>query len=305
MNTNSDLARIADISNTGRAAIIRAGYIAKYSNTTTREHATAIVDQWYRWCYDHGLDPIDAKRAHIELWLRYLEEERGLMPSSICGKLTSVRGLYKYAHMDGYITDNPCQWVTGPPVPTESTTEGLTRSEGLALMEAARMSSPQDHAIICVLLLNGLRVGELCSLTIESITREGGYVVLNFWREKNVKRARVPLMPRTSHAIDMILAGRTTGPLFMLRGEKPIDRRGVDRIVKRCAKTAGITKRMHPHVLRHSFITNGLKGGVGLRDMMNSVGHSSPRSTMHYDRDKDSLARNAANVVAPWFEGSD
>lgn len=302
--TNTTIARVADIANSGRAAIIRAGFIARYSNPTTREHATTIIDQWYSYCYQHGLDPVEAKRAHIEVWLRHLEAERGLMASTVAGKLSAVRGLYKYALMDGYITEDPARWVQSPKVPTESRTEGLNRTEGFALMEAAAFADPLDHAVICVLLLNGLRVGELCSLKIEDITREGGYVVLNFWREKNVKKAHVPLMPRTSHAVDLILNGRTTGPLFLMRNEKPMDRRGVDRIVKRTARKAGIKKRMHPHVLRHSFITNSLKAGAPLRDVMNSVGHSSPRTTMGYDRDKDSLAHNSANIVAPWFEGA-
>jgi integrase/recombinase XerD len=282
--TTSTIARIADIANTGRAAIIRAGFIARYSNAKSREHATMIIDQWYGYCFEHGLDPVDARRAHIEVWLRHLETERGLMASTVAGKLSAVRGLYKFALMDGYITEDPARWVQSPKVPTESSTEGLNRTEGFSLMEAAALSDPLDHAVICVLLLNGLRVGEMCSLQIEDITREGGYVVLNFWREKNVKKAHVPLMPRTSHAVDLILNGRTTGPLFLLRNEKPMDRRGADRIVKRIAKQAGITKRMHPHVLRHSFITNSMKAGASLRDVMNSVGHSSPRTTMVHSR---------------------
>lgn len=59
------IARPIDVSSTGRAVLIRAGYLAKYRGHT-RDHYLMVIDQWYEWCYTHGLDPIDIKRAHIE-----------------------------------------------------------------------------------------------------------------------------------------------------------------------------------------------------------------------------------------------
>jgi site-specific recombinase XerD len=98
--------------------------------------------------------------------------------------------------------------------------------------------------------------------------------------------------------------GRVSGPLFMLRGELPMDRRGADRIVKRLAKKAGITKRVSPHSLRHTFITLALDAGVSVRDVQNSVGHADARMVSYYDRNKDSLTRNATHSVAAWVESS-
>lgn len=284
-------------------AIIRAGFLARFSEPT-RSHYTMVIDQWYAWCHEHGLSPIDAKRAHVELWLRWLEEDRGLMVSTVAGKLTAIRGLYKYAQLDELIINNPCQWVRAPSVPQESTTKWLTRPELLTVLDLAKASSPQDHAILCVLGYNGLRVGELCALTVESVSREGGYNVLTFWREKSVKLARVPLMPRTSHALDLILYGRSTGPLFLLRNEEPMDRRGVSRVIDRIVARAGITKRITPHSFRHTFITQSLHAGAALRDVSKSVGHKDARATARYDHGEDSLARNSANWIAPYVEGA-
>jgi integrase/recombinase XerD len=297
------LVTLDDARGSSQETIIRAGFLARFSDPT-RSHYRMVIDQWYAWCHANGLSPVDAKRPHIEIWLRWLEEERGLMASTVSGKLTAVRGLYKYAQMDELIPANPCQWVRSPSVPQESTTKWLTRAELLTVLDLSKASDPQDHAILCVLGYNGLRVGELCSLTVECVSRKGGYNVLTFKREKSVKTARVPLMPRTSHALDLTLHGRTTGPLFLLRNEKPMDRRGVARIIDRIVAQAGITKRITPHSFRHTFITQSLHAGAALRDVSKSVGHKDARATARYDHGEESLARNSANWLAPYIEGA-
>src|SRR5437764_14892084 len=115
-------------------------------------------------------------------------------------------------------------------------------------------------------------------------------------REKSHEPAVVPLAPRTSWAVEQCLYGRKSGPLFMLRGEVAMDRRGVDRIVKRLAKQAGITKRVSPHSLRHTFITLALDAGVNIRNVQNSVGHADARMVAYYDRNKASLSQNAKHM---------
>ena len=72
-----------------------------------------------------------------------------------------------------------------------------------------------------------------------------------------------------------------------------LDRYGATRIVKRRAKAAGIVKRISPHSLRHSFITAALDAGVPLRDVQDAASHADPRTTMRYDRARQSLDRHA------------
>jgi hypothetical protein len=75
-------------------------------------------------------------------------------------------------------------------------------------------------------------------------------------------------------------------------------RYAVDRMVKRLARLAGITKRISPHSLRHSFITAALDAGVPLRDVQEAASHADPRTTMRYDRGRGSLDRHATYIVA-------
>lgn len=172
------------------------------------------------------------------------------------------------------------------------------------MLELAKQSSAQDHAIMCVLGYNGLRVGELCAIQVDDIGMMGGYLTIKLVREKSHEVAVVPLAPVTSQAVQKVMYGRTSGPLFRLRGEVPMDRRGVDRIVKRLCKKAGITKRVSPHSLRHTFITLSLDAGAAVRDVQNSVGHADMRMVSYYDRNKTSLARNSTHLVSAWVEAN-
>lgn len=284
--------------------IVALGFLARYRDPTRSGYAMSLK-QWFQWCYDHHIDPLKAQRADIELWVRKLDDQDGLKNSTIAGKLNAVVGMYRFAVRDGYLPASPAEYVRRPTVPRYSTTQGMTRSELLRVLDLAQASSPRDHALACILGLNGLRVGEVVSLNVQDIGRSGGYHTVKFVREKsNRQEAEVPLAPRTSHAVEQVCFGRTSGPLFMMRNEERLDRRAADRVVKRLVKAAGITKRITPHSFRHTFVTLSLDAGVSVRDVQNSVGHADPRMVAYYDRNKASLPRHATHFVAAFVEGS-
>ncbi len=86
-------------------------------------------------------------------------------------------------------------------------------------------------------------------------------------------------------------------------GER-LRRDGAARMVRRLAKRAGITKRIGPHSLRHSFITAALDTGVPLRDVQEAASHADPRTTMRYDRARQSLDRHATYIGATFVAGA-
>lgn len=299
---DSTLATVGELRGLTPEAVVAAGFLASHKEPT-RSHYAMVTRQWFAWCREQGIAPMDAQRPHIELWMREMEEVKGLKPSTVNGKMVAVGQFYKYAVMDGYLPSSPAQWVKRPSVPRQSTTNGLTRPELLKVLDLAKASGPQDHAIMCILGLNGLRVGELCAIQIEDLGREGGYHTVKVVREKSHEPAVIPLSPRTSWAVEQTMWGRKSGPLFMMHGEIPMDRRGVDRVVKRLAKKAGIDKRISPHSLRHTFITLALDAGVSVRNVRNSVGHADDRMVAYYDRNRESLTLNATHMVSAFVEG--
>ena len=121
---------------------------------------------------------------------------------------------------------------------------------------------------------------------------------------KGGKHAIIPLAPRTGRTLDLYIGERTSPPIFVGANGQRMDRYAADRTVKRLAKRAGITKRISPHSLRHSFITAALDAGVPLRDVQEAASHADPRTTMRYDRARQSLDRHATYIVAAFLAGA-
>lgn len=96
---------------------------------------------------------------------------------------------------------------------------------------------------------------------------------------KGGKSAIIPLPPRAARAVDLAAGQRLTGPVLLSRSGRRLDRHGAARIVRRVARRSGISKRISPHSLRHSFITAALDAGVPLRDVQIAARHAGPRTT--------------------------
>ena len=105
-------------------------------------------------------------------------------------------------------------------------------------------------------------------------------------------------------AIDLAVGERLEGPIFIDADGQRLDRHAAGRIVRRIARRAEIGKRVGPHTLRHAFITAALDAGVPLRDVQEAASHADPRTTMRYDRGRQSLDRHATYIVATFVAGA-
>ena len=198
---------------------------------------------------------------------------------------------------------SPAAHVRRPRLDYESHATGLDRNELGALLAAAGLGHPAEHALISLLALNGLRVSEATGANIESLGLERGHRTVTI-RRKGAKIVIIPLAPRTARAIDLAVGERCEGPIFLANNGERLDRHAAGRIVRRIARRAGITKRVGPHTLRHGFITAALDAGVPLRDVQEAASHADPRTTMRYDRARVSLDRHATYIVATFLAGA-
>ncbi|MDX6585272.1 MAG: integrase/recombinase XerD [Solirubrobacterales bacterium] len=130
------------------------GFLARYSGTTRSGYATDLR-AWFSWCAEASLEIFGVRRAHIELFARWMEEERHLARATIGRRLSTVVGFYRFAVIDGYIAESPAEHVRRPKIDTESTTLGLDRMELGAFLAQAAAAGPVDHALACVLGLLG------------------------------------------------------------------------------------------------------------------------------------------------------
>jgi len=300
ITTAVELVRCDEPLDVGERAAI-AGFLAGYTGNTLTSYTTDLR-LFAQWCTNNDLRLFDVRRAHLEIFGRQMEAD-GRIRSTVARRLSTLGSFYRYCHVEGILERNPAANVRRPKVDVESRTLRLDRNELGALLVQAGLGSPRDHALISLLALNGLRISEALNADAEKLDMDRGHRTLAILR-KGGKHVTIPLAPRTARTLDLYLDERTSGPIFLGVNGQRMDRYAADRTVKRLAKRAGITKRISPHSLRHSFITAALDAGVPLRDVQEAASHADPRTTMRYDRARQSLDRHAAYIVAAVVAGA-
>ena len=135
-----------------------AGFLAGHGDTTRAAYSLDLK-QWLQWCNNHDLRVFDVRRAHIELFARSLEQD-GKARATVARRLSTVAGFYRYCFEEQLIPVSPAAHVRRPRLDYESNATGLDRNElGMFLVQAG-LAGGRDHALACLLALNGLRISE-------------------------------------------------------------------------------------------------------------------------------------------------
>ena len=278
-----------------------AAYLSRYKGRS-RLHAESDLRAFLKWCEERELSPLEANRPQLELYLRWMQEVRSFKPSTVSRRLSVISGFYRTCVIDGVLEHSPADYVRRPNVPPESPTLGLTHLQFEAILTAARESdNDNDFALVAMLGLLGLRIFEATGANVEHLGEEHGHRVLRV-HGKGDKVVLVPLPPAVARAVDRAIAGRSIGPVLLtLRGTR-MDRHAATRRLHRLAEVAGVRlPRMHPHMLRHTFVTTMLDAGVDLRDVQIAARHADPRTTMRYDRARQNLDRHPNYILAAYM----
>jgi integrase/recombinase XerD len=121
-------------------------------------------------------------------------------------------------------------------------------------------------------------------------------------RGKGGKVVLVPLPPAVARAMDQAVDGRENGPILRNTLGRRMDRHAATRPLQQLAAAAGIRlPRMHPHMLRHTFVATMLDAGVRLRDVQIAARPTNPRTTMRYDRARRNLDRHPNYMLAAYM----
>ena len=218
-------------SNAERLAL--AGFLAGYRGLTCEAYELDLR-QYAGWCQQYHPCLFQARRADIECFARDLEA-RGRARATITRRLCTVAGFYRYAVEEDLLDQSPATHVRRPRLDYESVATGLDRNELGALLVAAGLGQPAEHALISLLALNGLRVSEAVGADIEALGVERGHRTLVITR-KGGKVVTIPLAPRTARAIDLAIGERLDGPIFLRADGDRMDRHCAGRIVRRVAR---------------------------------------------------------------------
>lgn len=286
------------------AQLAAVSYLARFTGHTHTLYAYQLR-RWFGWCETNSLDPlVGIQRAHVELYIRHLGES-GLLPSSVNISMHAVRGLFRFAHIDGLIPSDPAVYARLPKVHAdESHTQGLDRLGLIRFLQVAQTITVHHGALAYLLGINALRASEAAAVRIEDYQETlRGHRVLHLVGKGN-KPATMPLTVPVLRVLEACRGQRTEGPLVLrpLSG-RPIDRRDAYRMVVRIAQAAGIPRHISPHSLRHAAITNALDAGVPLRDAQILARHADPRTTEHYDRARGNLDRHGVHFLTAYVAG--
>ena len=232
-----------------------AAYLARFKGSS-REHTESDLRSFPTWCAERGLDPLAARRPHLELYIRWMQEIRRFKPSTVSRRFSVTAGFYRTCVIDGVLEHSPAEHVRRPAVPAESPTLGFTHLQFEALLTASRESAhPCDFALVAMLGLLGLRIFEATGADISDLGEEHGHRVLRVCG-KGSKVVLVPLPPAVSRAIERAAGTRAHGPILLNSRGARMDRHAATRRLRRLADVAGVRiTRPHPHMLRHTFVT--------------------------------------------------
>jgi tyrosine recombinase XerC len=254
------------------------------------------------------IDPLNETKVDRHVLRDYLSElvERGIAKASIARKLSAIRSFYRYLVREEIIPKNPVEQVSSPKL-DKRLPSFLTQEEMEKLLGAPDLSTPlgqRDRAFLELLYASGLRVSELVGLTLEQIDLESNEI--RVWGKGSKERVVLMGEPAAAALKDYLNQGRVellgkkkSQALFLNRYGQPLPERSVQRILQQYAKKVGIGKRVHPHMLRHTFATHLLDGGADLRVVQELLGHARLSSTQIYTHVTKGQARKVYLAAHP------
>jgi integrase/recombinase XerD len=259
----------------------------------------------------------------IRRYLHYLRTERRLKPKSVQNHWIALCSLYTWAG-EKYTLPHVAHQVKCPKAPPPDI-EPLTKEDVVKLLKAmerarpyqtttrkaaerARPTAERDQVIILLLLDTGIRVTELCELTLADCDLNQGKLHIQESKGRLAPKSRYVYFGRTARkALWQYVAHRKdtqgelppSAPLISLNErEEPMDRHEVRRLLERCGDRAGVAD-VHPHKFRHTFAITYLRNGGDAFTLQQLLGHSSLDMVKLYLKLAQTDAQDAHKRASP------
>ena len=225
--------------------------------------------------------------------LAYLSQlkQAGRSPTTIARKLASIKAFYRFLTAERYIRRDPAEVV-------EAAQKGIHLPKFLSVQEVdelleqpnlGTLEGYRDKTMLETLYATGMRVSELVSVPVENVDLKMQYLIV---MGKGSKERMLPLGRTALKYLERYLnvvrpqllhnKPDSCKELFVTSWGGPLTRQRVNELLEGYAQSAGITKRVTPHMLRHSFATHLLNNGTDLRVVQELLGHADISTTQIY-----------------------
>lgn len=254
------------------------------------------VTKLLRYFDDCNIDILDVTLQDLHEFSASVAD-LGISPRTHARIISGIRSFFRFLCLDGFRPDDPSELLEAPKI-GRHLPDVLTVSEIDSIISQIDLRQPEgqrNRAMIETMYSCGLRVSELCSLKMEDLFLDEGFIRVT---GKGSKQRLVPVSGKAVDEIKKYLQdrchieikpGADSFVFLSKRRGRPISRIMVFDIVKELTAKAGITKTVSPHTFRHSFATHLLEGGANLRAIQCMLGHEKIATTeiyTHIDRSR-------------------
>ncbi|MGO4261718.1 tyrosine recombinase XerC [Lysobacter sp. TAB13] len=236
-----------------------------------------------QWCEHYGRGDVLALQVEDVRAFIAAEHRRGLTAKSLQRRLSACRSFYAWQVKQGALPASPAAPIRAPKAPRKLP-QVLDPDEAKALVEVPT-DAPlglRDRALLELFYSSGIRLSELCALRWRDLDLDDALVTV---LGKGSKQRIVPLGSHARQALAQWRASTGAGndaQVFPGRGGGPITPRAVQLRIRQLAQRQGLFKRVHPHLLRHSFASHILESSGDLRGVQELLGHADIATTQIY-----------------------
>jgi len=242
------------------------------------------------FCRTIGKALIDVTSMDIRAYLAAYSQT-GVMASTLSTAQTILKSFFAWLSGEDMIQKSPMLKIR--PTKTPKRQHRFLTAEQMEFLRVSCRDT-RDRAILEAYYSTGCRVSELKGANRDDINWSTGALKVV---GKGNKERIVYIHPRSMVYIQRYLAERKDNcPALFVTERKPARRmcvKAIQDVFKRLGKTAGISQRVHPHLLRHTVATTMLRNGAAMQDIQRMLGHVNPATTQRYAETDDSAVMEA------------
>lgn len=265
-----------------RLQALVSGWLGSYPSPNTRAAYGGDFGAFRLWCDRNGSLPLSVGTEDL---VRYLSacEAAGASSSTLARRASALDSFFRFACANDALDANPAAAMPRPEVTAARTTPRLDAADATALLRASDRVGPKAAALVRLLMLDGLKLGEVLAADASGFDARPAPALTVARRGRELA---VPLHGATARRLDRYLGRRRRGPLLLSdtagRADERLTRFGADYIVKKVSVAARLRAAVSANALRRRYVAAAIEAGHDVEEVRDRLGHRDARTAARY-----------------------